>query len=101
MFTDAIRDLPDIVIQHDALIENKVPTIAITVERLSAADLATALRANGIVASSGFQCAPQVHQTLGTQTAGVTRFSFGPKTTASEVQAAIEILRRVIVTTPT
>lgn len=56
-------------------------------------DLAAALEArHGILTRPGVHCAPLAHRTLGTLPEGTTRLSFGPFTTADDVDAAAAAL---------
>ena len=95
-FSDAIRELPGIVLHDDLPVESKVPTVAITFDDVSSIEMASRLREKGLIASGGFQCAPQVHTALGTEQAGVLRFSFGPQNNRRELARAVEILTQQI-----
>ena len=77
-------------------IADRVPTLALVHERISPSTLAAGLRARGVIASSGLQCAPEAHRTLGTDPDGVLRLSVGPATTDEEVDLAREALRDVL-----
>ena len=95
-FTDALRRLPGVVIHEDVGMERKMPTVAITVEDISSAAIATRLRQEALIVSGGFQCAPQAHNALGTEGTGVIRFSFGPNNTATDAARALEAMATVI-----
>jgi selenocysteine lyase/cysteine desulfurase len=47
----------------------------------------------GIAVRAGLHCAPFVHQDLGTLDRGAVRFSLGPFTTESEIDAAVEAMK--------
>lgn len=95
-FTESVRQMPQITVHHDALMENKVPTVAISVAGAASTDLANQLRVQGVIASGGLQCAPQAHRALGTAESGVLRFSFGPSNHPGDVHRAIEILEQLL-----
>ncbi len=90
-----LRTLPQLTIHHDAAREKKVPSLAITHQSIAAGELALRLKSRGIITSGGFQCAPQAHLALETQTNGVVRFSAGPCTTKAEISAAGDALREI------
>ena len=95
-FTDGLRNLSGVNIVGDVPVHMKVPTVAITVDKLSTARIATRLRDFGIVTSAGFQCAPEAHSALGTAWDGVVRFSFGPQTQAWEMKNTLASLKIVL-----
>ncbi len=95
-FCESLRDLPGLVLHGDVPWEKKVPTVAITLENRASSDVGEALRERGLIASGGHQCAPQAHQSLGTDSSGVVRFSFGLENTASDVTQAVELLRELL-----
>ena len=49
----------------------------------------------GILTRPGVHCAPLAHQTIGTHPDGTTRLSFGPFTTADDVDAAVAALAAI------
>ena len=73
----------------------RVPTLALTHPARSPAELARTLRAHGVIASGGQQCAPEAHRTLGTED-GVLRLSVGIATTDADLEHAEEALRRAL-----
>ncbi len=73
-----------------------MPSLAITLTGLSASDLAAELKQRGIITSGGFQCSPQAHLALGTESSGVVRFSFGPAGTPADADAAVTALREIL-----
>jgi selenocysteine lyase/cysteine desulfurase len=74
----------------------RMPTVSFVVEGRSPADVATVLRAQGVVASGGHQCAPLAHRSLGTAPDGAVRLSVGPQTRSAEVARVLEVLRDVL-----
>ncbi|MGA2958720.1 MAG: aminotransferase class V-fold PLP-dependent enzyme, partial [Thermodesulfobacteriota bacterium] len=49
----------------------------------------------GIATRVGLHCAPLVHQRLGTGRAGGVRFSVGPFNTESEIDQAVEAIKKI------
>ena len=76
--------------------ERRLPVVAFRVGNNSSTEVSRKLAERGVIAGSGFQCAPLAHQTLGTEATGLVRLSAGPTTTAKEVEAASEILVEVL-----
>ena len=70
----------------------RMPTAAFTLEGRDPGELARALAARDVQASAGLQCAPLAHRTLGTAPAGALRFSAGPTTSTTDIDAAIAAL---------
>jgi len=69
-----------------------VPTCSLTVDGLSPQALTDGLRALGIVASAGRQCAPLAHGALGTAPDGALRISFGPSHAPADARAVLDAL---------
>lgn len=64
--------------------------VSFTVEGYDPADVAAILeQAAGVQVRSGFHCAAAVHEHLGTQAGGTVRASFGPFSTAADVEAVV------------
>ncbi len=95
-FTTAIGNDDRVKVYHPSPMERKMPTVALTVEGFSTAALGKRLRDQGVIASAGFQCAPQAHTALGTTEEGVVRFSFGPTSTAEDATRCAEIFQAVL-----
>lgn len=93
--SDAVRLLPGVTIHHDVPVERKMPSLAMSVVGRTAGDLAAKLKQHGILTSGGFQCSPQTHLALGTETTGVVRFSFGPGSTQADADGAVMALREI------
>lgn len=75
---------------------DRLPTVAFIVKSRSPADISQDLEAHGLIASTGFQCAPLAHETLGTSTAGVVRLSVGMTNDDAEILRAADVLRTVL-----
>jgi selenocysteine lyase/cysteine desulfurase len=75
---EKLSDRPELTIHGRHTSNAGMPTLAVTVEDRSPAELAGALAVRGVIASGGLQCAPVAHETLGTHPDGVLRLSVGP-----------------------
>jgi selenocysteine lyase/cysteine desulfurase len=68
----------------------RVPTVSITVAGWDAGDVGTLLDVDyNILTRTGLQCAPKIHEHLGTAPRGTVRFSIGPFNTHDEITAAV------------
>jgi selenocysteine lyase/cysteine desulfurase len=74
----------------------RLPTAAFCVRGRESAEVASALRAEGVVVGSGLQCAPLAHETLGTAPNGVVRLSAGPAFREEDVARAIAALEQTL-----
>lgn len=77
--------------------ENRVGVFSFTHEALSPGELSAVLESEfGVLSRAGIHCAPRAHQTFGTLgTGGAARISFGPFTTASDVNTAADALSQI------
>ncbi len=77
--------------------ENKNPVLSFNIEGFEAGDVGTMLDVDyNIAVRTGLQCAPFVHQQIGTlDIHGTIRMSIGAFTTEQEVNAAIEAVREI------
>ena len=72
--------------------DQRLPTVAFTVEGRSTQEVVAAFSAQGVVVAGGLQCAPLAHRTLGTDPEGAVRVSVGPANREEDVQRAVEVL---------
>jgi cysteine desulfurase family protein len=76
---------------------DKVPLISFNVKATAPQDLAYYLDTEwNIQTRPGLQCAPLIHQTIGTYPHGTVRVSFGYANTAADVEALLEGVRSFI-----
>lgn len=78
-------------------IENKNPVLSFNIKGFEAGDVGTMLDVDyNIAVRTGLQCAPKVHQQIGTADIhGTVRMSIGAFTTEAEVDAAIEAIKEI------
>lgn len=74
-------------------VDRRMPTVALSGAEDAIRAARTRLDRAGVVYGAGLQCAPLAHGTLGTTPHGTLRFSFGPSSEPSDVDAVIEALR--------
>jgi cysteine desulfurase family protein len=77
--------------------ENRNPVLSFNIAGYDAPEVNAILDAEyDIAARAGLQCAPKVHECLGTlRKGGVLRMSIGAFTTAAEVDAAVSAIRKI------
>lgn len=94
---DRLRDVRGVRLYCCESLHHHLPTIAMNIEGVEAADVGTMLDVDHDVATrTGLHCAPLVHQQLGTAGIhGSVRFSIGAFNTAEEIDAAVEGVREV------
>jgi cysteine desulfurase/selenocysteine lyase len=74
-------------------LENRLPVLSLTVEGRDPSDVGTMLDVDHNIATrTGLQCAPLVHEQMGTAPRGTVRMSIGPTNKASDVDAAINAM---------
>jgi cysteine desulfurase family protein len=85
-FLDATDGAAGLTIYGPRLIEHRAGVFSFNVDGLSPVQLADALEQQcGVLCRPGVHCAPLAHKTIGTHPDGTCRVSFGPYTTAEEV----------------
>lgn len=77
--------------------ENKNPVLSFNIKGFDSGDVGTMLDVDyNIACRTGLQCAPKVHQHLGTDKIhGTVRMSFGPFNTDDHVEAAINAITEI------
>jgi selenocysteine lyase/cysteine desulfurase len=77
--------------------KNQNPVLSFNVKNFEAADVGTMLDVDyDIACRTGLQCAPKVHEQLGTiDIHGTVRLSIGPFTTEKDIDTAIEAVEEI------
>ena len=71
-------------------LENRMPVLSLTIDGFDPSDVGTLLDVEyGIATRTGLQCAPLVHEQMGTAPRGTVRFSVGPLNESDHIDAAI------------
>ena len=77
-------------------LENRLPVLSFTVAGRDPADIGTLLDVDyTIAARTGLQCAPLIHQQMGTGERGTVRLSVGPMNRASDVDSAVAAVAEI------
>ena len=77
-------------------LEHRLPVVSFTVEGLDPSDVGTMLDVDHNIATrTGLQCAPLVHEQLGTAPRGTVRMSVGPLNKRSHAEAAVEAVQDI------
>jgi selenocysteine lyase/cysteine desulfurase len=94
---DALSDIEGVTIYGPKLAAERTSVVSITVDGYEPQELAAILDSTyRIQTRAGFQCAPRMHDSLGTTAGGGTlRFSPGFATTGEEIDRAISALQEV------
>src|SRR4029079_4449297 len=94
---NGLRQIEAVRIHGPLSTSSRTSVVSITVDGYAPQELGGALEsAFGIQCRAGFQCAPRMHEALGTTAGGGTlRFSPGYATTVEEIDLAIRALQEV------
>jgi cysteine desulfurase family protein len=94
---DELSEIEGITIYGPKLAADRTSVVSVTVEGYEPQELAAILDSTyRIQTRAGFQCAPRMHEALGTAAGGGTlRFSPGFSTTADEINKAVSALQEV------
>lgn len=93
---DGLRAIPGIRLFGAEQRTDHLPLLTCTLEGHGSEDVAAVLDADfGIAVRSGLHCAPLVHRQLGTREQGGIRFSLGPFTAESDIDAALDAMDQI------
>jgi len=77
-------------------LKRRVATLSITVDGFDPSDVGTILDVDyGIQTRTGLQCAPLMHEHMGTTPRGTVRFSIGPFNTREHIERSIEAVGEI------
>jgi selenocysteine lyase/cysteine desulfurase len=77
-------------------LDDRLPVLSFTIVGLDPSDVGTMLDVDyNIAARTGLQCAPLIHQQMGTGERGTVRLSVGPMNVASDVEKAIQAVAEI------
>jgi cysteine desulfurase family protein len=94
---DGLSTLERITLYCQEDLSGHVGIITANVEGIAPEDIEAILDADfNIAVRSGLQCAPLVHETLGTSPEGGVRFSLGPFNTREDIDRAIEAMGVIV-----
>ena len=83
-------DIDGVTLHGTTQLSDRLPVLSLTVEGWDPADVGVLLDGDhNIACRTGLQCAPLIHEQMGTAPRGTVRLSVGPMNTADDVDAAI------------
>ena len=87
---DGFRQIKGVTVYGPKGLDRRVPTVSINVNGFDASDIGTIVDVDfNIVTRTGLQCAPLIHDHIGTSPSGTARFSIGPFNTREHVETAV------------
>jgi cysteine desulfurase / selenocysteine lyase len=94
-----LQEIDGVVIYCADSMENHIAVLSFNIKNWEAGDVGAILDADyGIACRTGLQCAPLVHELLGTDKIfGTVRFSLGPFNTEAHIDKAIEAVQEIAV----
>jgi len=77
-------------------LDDRLPVLSLTIRGMDPADIGMMLDVDFNIASrTGLQCAPLIHQQMGTGERGTVRLSVGPMNKPSDIDAALDAIREI------
>jgi cysteine desulfurase family protein len=94
---NGIQELKGLSLHGTRNISNRLPVLSLTVEGLDPADVGIFLDVDHDVACrTGLQCAPLIHDFLGTSPRGTVRLSLGPMNNKEDIDSAIKAMEEIV-----
>ena len=89
---NGLREVDGVIMYCADDVDRHVPVLSVNVEGMTANNVGTLLDVKfNVVTRTGLQCAPKVHETLGTkEVKGTVRISLGPFNTEDQIDTVIE-----------
>jgi cysteine desulfurase/selenocysteine lyase len=92
----ALEAIEGVTLHGTHSLEHRLPVLSFTVAGRDPADIGSLLDVDyNIAARTGLQCAPLIHQQMGTGERGTVRLSVGPMNVEKDVEAAIAAVREI------
>jgi selenocysteine lyase/cysteine desulfurase len=96
LLQEGLSDIPGVTLYGTTKLENRVPTLSMTVENYDAADVGAFLDVDhDVLTRTGLHCAPLIHEHYGTTPRGTVRFSVGPFNTADHIHHAVKAVEAI------
>lgn len=93
---DGLAEIRGVRVHGTHRLDRRVATLSITVDNYDPSDVGTLLDVDhNILVRTGLQCAPLIHEHMGTSPRGTVRFSLGPFSTREHVEAAIRAVAAI------
>ena len=89
-FQDGVKNVPGVTIHGTTRLTARTAVCSLTVAGYDPSDVGTILDVDhNILVRTGLECAPLIHEHMGTAPRGTVRFSFGPFNTMDHVERAV------------
>jgi len=96
MLIDGLREIPGVTLYCPDSLENRASVQSINLDGYTAGGVGTFLDVDyNIAVRTGLQCAPAVHEDIGTAPTGTVRFSIGYFNTEDDISNAIEAVKEI------
>jgi len=93
---DGLAGIDGVTLHGTTSLEHRLPVLSFTVRGLDASDVGTMLDVDhSIAARTGLECAPLIHDQMGTSPRGTVRFSVGPMNVMEHADAAVEAVGEI------
>lgn len=93
---EGLQEIRGVRIHGTRRLDRRVAVLSITVDGYDPADVGTLLDVGySVLSRTGLQCAPLVHQHLGTAPRGTVRLSIGPFNTAEQIDRTIRAVAEI------
>jgi cysteine desulfurase / selenocysteine lyase len=91
-----LQALEGVTLHGTTRLDDRLPVLSFTVVGLDPSDVGTMLDVDyNIAARTGLQCAPLIHQQMGTGERGTVRLSVGPMNVESDIEKAIQAVTEI------
>lgn len=91
-----LQTIDGVTLHGPTRLDDRLPVLSFTVTGLDPSDVGTMLDVDyNIAARTGLQCAPLIHQQMGTDQRGTVRLSIGPMNVESDVEKAIHAVAEI------
>ncbi len=92
----ALEDIAGVTLHGTTRLSDRLPVLSLTVEGWDPADVGILLDGDhNIACRTGLQCAPLIHEQMGTAPRGTVRLSVGPMNIAPDIEQAINGMRAI------
>ena len=90
LMQEGLSDIRGVALCGTKALDGRVATLSITVDNFDPSDVGTILDVDyGVQTRTGLQCAPLMHECLGTMPRGTVRFSLGPFNTREQIEHSV------------
>jgi len=96
LLQEGLEPIRGVTIHGTRNLKRRVATLSITVDNWDPSDVGMMLDVDyDIITRTGLQCAPLIHDAMGTSPRGTVRFSLGPFSIREDVEAAVKAVEEV------